>query len=131
MPKHRQKAQAVVELAIIMPILLWCALGALDFGRVFYSYIGLVNAARDGARYATFKAPTCDLAGVKTAVQNGQSTLNIPAGIVTLDCSNGAQRTVAITNYQFDVVTPFIANLWGGGPLNLSTTATLPIVNKS
>jgi Flp pilus assembly protein TadG len=129
MPKHRQKAQAVIELALITPLLLWCALGALDFGRVFYSYIELTNAAREGARRATLAAPACNLAAVKSIIQLEQANLGIPDGAITLACLSD-RRTVTITNYQFQVITPLLANLWGGGPLNLTTSATLPIMNQ-
>jgi Flp pilus assembly protein TadG len=43
-----------------MTVLLWLAMGTLDFGRVFYTYVGLNNAAREGAHMAASVQITCD-----------------------------------------------------------------------
>ena len=47
-------AQALVEVAILLPMLLLLILGAMDFGRMFFTKIGLTNAAREGANYLTY-----------------------------------------------------------------------------
>src|SRR5450830_1136668 len=47
-------AQALVEMAIILPILLLLILGAMDFGRMFITKIVLTNAAREGANYLAY-----------------------------------------------------------------------------
>jgi Flp pilus assembly protein TadG len=41
-----------------MPIMLALLLGAVDMGRLFYTYISVQNAAREGAAYAAFH-PGC------------------------------------------------------------------------
>lgn len=46
------RGQALVELAVILPILLLLLVLAIDFGRLFFSWVGLHNAARIGADYA-------------------------------------------------------------------------------
>ena len=43
--------QALVEFALLLPILLVLILGAMDLGRVFYVKTILTNAAREGANY--------------------------------------------------------------------------------
>lgn len=43
--------QAVVEMVLILPILLLLIVGALEFGRLFFTKIILTNAAREGAYY--------------------------------------------------------------------------------
>ena len=47
-------AQALVEVAILLPMLLLLVLGAMDFGRMFFTKIALTNAAREGANYLTY-----------------------------------------------------------------------------
>ncbi|MHB0858204.1 MAG: TadE/TadG family type IV pilus assembly protein [Anaerolineae bacterium] len=42
----------LVEFALVLPILLFLLVGVVDFGRGFYSYIAVTNAAREGARRA-------------------------------------------------------------------------------
>ena len=46
--------QAVVELAIAMPLLALMLFGLVDFGRAYFQYIAVVNAAREGARAAAY-----------------------------------------------------------------------------
>lgn len=50
--KQRQGA-ATVELAILLPFLLFLFVITIDFGRVFYYAITITNCARDGALYAS------------------------------------------------------------------------------
>lgn len=46
-----QSAQSLTEFALILPLLMLILLGVVDFGRVFYYWTSIANAAREGARY--------------------------------------------------------------------------------
>jgi len=132
---RRQTGQAVVELALASTVLLWFALGSLDFGRVFYTSLGLTNAAREGARTAAALAPVCDLTTTRSVVraeQQGLFPASVPDSVITLDCTASDRRTVTITNFPFQPITPFIGKALGdaGGTIRLSTFATMPVVNQ-
>ncbi len=47
---RREDGQALVEFALVLPILLMVATGITSFGLVFYHYITLTDAVRSGAR---------------------------------------------------------------------------------
>lgn len=47
----KSSGQAVVEMVLILPILLLLVVGALEFGRLFFTKIVVTNAAREGAYY--------------------------------------------------------------------------------
>lgn len=49
---RREDGQAMVEFALILPILLLILCGIIDFGWLFYNQLSLNNACREGARYA-------------------------------------------------------------------------------
>lgn len=49
----RQKGQALVELALTLPLILLLILGAMDFGRLFTTKLVMNNAAREGAYFVT------------------------------------------------------------------------------
>lgn len=51
---HRKisRGQALVEFALILPLLLLLLVMGLDLGRVFFGWVGLQNSARIGANYA-------------------------------------------------------------------------------
>lgn len=50
--RKRESGQAIVEFALVLPILLVLLCGIIDFGWIYYNQITLNNAAREGARYA-------------------------------------------------------------------------------
>ena len=60
-PDHKKKferpakgrAQAMVEFALVLPILMLVLVGLLEFGRLFYAWLILENSTRFGIRYAT------------------------------------------------------------------------------
>lgn len=52
--KDDHKAQALVEVALLLPLLLLLILGAMDFGRMFFTKLVLTNAAREGANYLAY-----------------------------------------------------------------------------
>ena len=50
--RRSENGQAMVEMALVLPILLLLVGGIIDFGWLFYNKLALNNAAREGARYA-------------------------------------------------------------------------------
>jgi|1186.fasta_scaffold20544_4 Flp pilus assembly protein TadG len=51
--RNRQQGQALVEFAILLPVLLLLLLGIVQFGLAFNNYIQVTSAAREGARKAS------------------------------------------------------------------------------
>src|SRR5256885_3049124 len=86
----RSRGQAIVETALLLPILMLLVMGTADLGRVFYYSIAVTNAAREAARQGTYFDPisnsnaydTYDL--VLAAARN-----EVPAD-VTLDYPTGS-----------------------------------------
>ena len=52
MSRRRQRAQALVEFALIVPVLILILLGTVDAGRLIFAYNAVSNAAREGGRTA-------------------------------------------------------------------------------
>lgn len=121
----RQRGQSLVELALVLPFCLWTLLGMVDFGRVYYGYVGATNAAREGARYWA-ATPTATIAEVRTRVKaEAAPQLVIPDAGITLSSPAADQRQVEV-QLQFTALTPMISGLWGGGPLSVTTRAVMP-----
>jgi Flp pilus assembly protein TadG len=55
---RRPRGQSVVELALVFPVAMMLLVLVTDAGRLFYTYIGVTNAAREGAAYG-MSHPTC------------------------------------------------------------------------
>jgi len=70
----RQEGQAMVEFAMMLPLLLILAIGILEFGMLFKDHVGIHYAAREGARAgaAASRNPNADctiLRAVSTTMQ--------------------------------------------------------------
>ena len=55
---YSKKGQAIVETALLLPVLMLLVMGSADLGRVFYYAIAVTNAAREAARQGTYYDPT-------------------------------------------------------------------------
>src|SRR5436190_10912754 len=51
--KRNRRGAAVVELAVLLPLLVFLFVVAVDFARIFYYSVTLTNCARAGAMYAS------------------------------------------------------------------------------
>lgn len=49
--KNSEKAQGLLEFALVLPILLLVILGIFAFGHLFFAYTSVVSASREAARY--------------------------------------------------------------------------------
>ena len=65
----RSQGQAIVELALILPIFLLLVASALDLGRLFYSQISVNDAAREAALEAS-QNPTSFIANTACTSAN-------------------------------------------------------------
>ena len=130
-PKARRRlraahGQSYVELAFALPVLAIVLVIAADFGRLFYTYLEVINAARAGAQYGANSVITAaDSAGMVTAAK--QDGVNIASLTVTASqctcgtptpsipacssnyCTNDPQGNYVIVNAQapFSTITRY------------------------
>lgn len=132
--KHpRRRGQSIVELAFATPVLLLLLLGTIDLGRVFFEYVQIRNAAREGAGYgAHFPA---DTAGIQLRVERH----GVPEGATTtVDCTDCTLSGGVVTGTELITVTvrstfvPFTLGFLGGwfglGPLELEASASMRVL---
>ncbi|WP_366923028.1 pilus assembly protein [Metallumcola ferriviriculae] len=55
------KGQALVEIALALPLLIILSLGVLEAGRVIHTYLIVGQAAREGARIASLRADDLEI----------------------------------------------------------------------
>lgn len=127
--RDTEAGQALVEFTMILPIFLILLFGLVDFGRGFYTWLVVTNAAREGARTAAVQS---DEAKVDSRIY-GSFCNNYPS-----DCSlNPDKLTITKTNfpgnlgdavvidlsYDFDYATPVgdLIYLLTGGTLSEPT----------
>lgn len=141
----RSLGQAIPEFALVLPVLLLLMLAAVDFGRIFFSYVAVRNAASQGAAYAA-AAPT-DTSGIGARVrqeanvqaQGGEGALTVGVDCVdgfsgsAMDCSSapggsGPGNRVKVTVTElFTFLTPFMNDFFGGG-LTMTSSATATVL---
>ncbi|MGE5481700.1 MAG: TadE/TadG family type IV pilus assembly protein [Bacteroidota bacterium] len=134
--------QALVEMALLVPSLLLIVLLAVDFGRAFYDYERLTNAAREGAMWIA-RNPAITSANLGT-LDNEDENEHIDkilarvrseggtcsGGAVTLDGvpNPGPTTAVVAVKCQFQLYSP-IGSLIGASESNqitLRSQASMP-----
>jgi Flp pilus assembly protein TadG len=84
---RKQRGQAMVELAIALPILLLLTLGVIELGRAAYFSIEVSEAARAGAQYGTQSlADAANTGNITQAALN--SVPDISSGSMTVTSVN-------------------------------------------
>ncbi len=73
-PSSLQRGVALVEFALILPLLILLALIATEFGRALYQYNTLAKSVRDAARYLSVQAPGTRIAEARNLVVYGSVT---------------------------------------------------------
>ncbi len=121
-----QEGQSLVELALFFPALLLIMVGMLDLGRSFHVYTTVVNAAREGARYAALN-PT-DYWGIQNAViQEAEgSNIDLQTSSIIVEWPNGfgAGKPVKVTvTFQFNLITGIVVS---NKIISISGSASMP-----
>jgi len=145
-----ERGAAAVEMAIILPVLVFLVFGIIDFGRMLNAQIILTEAAREGARAAALEPAGTTQTQMQTDVQDrvdkASPSLNpvpplnsgnrkVVATVTPAAGCTGASPTDATvtTTYTFQFVTPIgpLAVLFGGtftgtGVKQLKGTGVMP-----
>jgi Flp pilus assembly protein TadG len=101
--RRKGAGQSVAEFALILPILMTLLLVTIDVGRLFNTYVGVVNASREGAAYAiTSATAAADTTTITTnARQEGATTYTVTSAC-TPSCTTGSTVTVTVrTTFNF------------------------------
>src|SRR5262245_40338722 len=112
----KRAGAAVVELAVLLPLLAMLFIVATDFARIFYFSVTLNNCARAGALYAydPTAAPESAFASTQAAALAEATNLSPQPTITTTNGVDASGRNyVEVTaNYTFQTITsfPFIPN---------------------
>ncbi len=121
--------QSLVEFSLVLPIFLVLLFGLVDFGRGFYTWLVVTNAAREGARAAAVQsdAATIDTKIHASYCNNYPSSCSLDNSKITVVKTNvqgarGSETSVDIS-YAFEFVTPIgpILSLISGGSISAPT----------
>lgn len=71
---RHQRGAAILELALVIPMLMMLMVIATDLGRAVMQYNTLAKSARDAARYLTFQLPGTKITEARNLLVYGNTT---------------------------------------------------------
>lgn len=123
--RYGHDGQALVEFAVILPLLLVIVVGAVDLGRLFYLDVAVSNAAREGVRAASISDKS-DGDVRNAARMEVSSAFTITDSDIAIDPSAprlpGHPVTVTVS-YGFAPVTPILSGLMGSPTITVTRSA--------
>jgi hypothetical protein len=126
-----ERAQGLVEFALVLPLFLVLILATVDFGWALRAYITATNSAREGARVGAVGENEAGVVGKVVSTSSGL----LSSANVTVTGEQGAPGTSVRVDvdYDYDYITPLgslVSMLTGGtlpSPLPINTSATMRI----
>ena len=123
---EKHPGQSLIELALILPVLMFILVGIVDFGSVFNAYIIITNVAREGARYGAMHPNKDDIKDYVTNEAAG-SGISIEDDDIEVEFPNdtsepGNPIRVTVT-YDFPLITEFLF----GGSTTIQSSAEMVI----
>jgi hypothetical protein len=132
-----EHGQSLVELALSLTFLLLLVGGAVDLGRVFFTYITLRDAAQEGVIYGSYEP--LDQCGIKHRIQaaagapidtNGISDGQIFVSYNPSPPTPGGAITVRVA-YGFEITMPLLGTFIGGQSFTIPVTITDTVLRTS
>lgn len=126
---REQHGQALVEMALVLPLFFLLLFGVIEMGRIGHAYITVSNAAREGARLATIGEE--EDSKIREAVLNAAPGLNLSALTVEItpnqlnrQSSFSGQAVSVQVTYPVQLIIPVISNVIPN-PVVVKSTLTM------
>ncbi|MFA7248139.1 MAG: TadE/TadG family type IV pilus assembly protein [Dehalococcoidia bacterium] len=124
-----ERGQAVLELALIMPVLVMLVFGALEVGRLLNAWVVVTEASREGARVAAAKCTWQAGCGtlVQTGVTNSLAGLDVARSswsMTTGPYVAGDAVTVNV-DYRSQLVVPLISSIFGSDEVTVHSQTSM------
>jgi hypothetical protein len=135
------RGQALVELALLLPVLVLIFATAADLGRAFTAYIEIGSAAREGAAYGSqntdtaqelgeienrARAATGDIWGIQPQPVAGSCVILDGNSCSAEDGFDGYSVVWVDVSYTFS---PILGDILGVGSITMERTAKMRVIN--
>ena len=122
-----EHGQALVEMALVLPLLLMLFLGIFEFGRIMGSYMLISNLSREGARYGVVGHDDDQIHNLilsrRAWLEEEQLTVIVSPSYIDRD--KGEELNVLV-NYSLNLMTPLFAEFLPN-PLLLSSQCIMRV----
>ena len=132
--RSRDDGQALVEFALVVPVLLFMILGLAEFARAWNTQQVLTDAAREGLRGAVVANPAYTYQSMRSVIDDAllRAALDPQLADVTIDgwrTGTGTPARISIDYlYEFVFLGPFIG--WVSGNRSLALTTSFVMRNE-
>lgn len=121
-----RRGQAIVEMALALPVLILLLLATMEFGRVLHDLLVVTEAAREGARsMAVNEGSTAAVSRIQAAapsIDPSQMTITINP----LTPTRGQPVTVTVV-HPVQIMTPLISEFFPENPFPVTGTAVMRV----
>jgi len=123
-----ERGQAMVEFALILPILILILCAIMDFGWIFFNKILVSNAAREAARYTAIHIndnsafDSADTEAARTAALASSPALPDTLTVSVLYTDSTVTVTVSSPT---QVLTGLTSTFFGGSTVNLTASSSM------
>lgn len=136
-PARSWPGQALVEIALAMPVLLLVVIGAVECFRAFNVKHVVTDAAREGARHAVVQDPKITQDSVRATILLALSRASIPPAAATIQFDTspppaghwretGALQTVFVSvPYRFGFLSAIIRVATGSDTIRLAALTSM------
>lgn len=128
----REEGAAMIEFALVLPLLLMILFGIIEFGLVLFRQEVITNASREGARFGILIGdPRPSTAQIEDVINTYLTNAGLDAGNATVNVTgaqgaSGSDLTVSVVYpYDFLVLPNFAVGL--SDTLNLSASTVMKL----
>lgn len=108
-----EKGQALVEFAIILPILLLLVMGILEFGMMLNSYLTIQNLTREGARLGIVGGTDLEIHNLIIQISPNLTPADLIVTVTPIETSRHSGDTLTVTvTYNYHMTVPIISTLF-------------------
>lgn len=107
--RDKERGQALVELALVLPILLLVLMAIFDFGRIFHGYLNVTTAAREAARQASLGRSDAEIHATALASATPlEAALLVVTVTPAFNARNPGTNIEVTVRYQYSILTPIM-----------------------
>jgi Flp pilus assembly protein TadG len=127
-----ERGQSLVELALSLMVILFLLTGAVEFSIALFQYVGIRDAAQEGALYGSIHP--LDSTGMKNRAIDAANDVvslspsNITVNIIGNTCegtTGGAQNAIQVEiRYSHQIFMPLVAPMIGRSTIDLYAQTT-------
>jgi Flp pilus assembly protein TadG len=123
MSKPSRRGQALVEFALVLPIMLLMVVGMLEFARAWNLHQVMTDAAREGARRAVLADPMMDQDSVKAAMWRHLAQFGYNPSYATMNITGPFKDSGK--NITVELSLPYRFWVLRNAGINMKTTFTM------